>query len=72
MTAYKQIYKVSTFRKAESVKNLYILMLGAGVRAQRNSVRHYTATRRRKPVALEKLKLGPVLDTGKAKIATRL
>jgi len=54
------------------VKNLYILLLRAGVRAQLNSVRHYTATHRKKPVALEKLKLAPVLDTGNLKIAARL
>jgi hypothetical protein len=71
MTAYKQIYKVSTFRTEESVKNLYILLLLAGIRAQVNFVRHYTATGRKKAVALEKLKLAPVLDTGKPKMATR-
>jgi len=71
MTAYKQIYKVSTFRTDESVKNLYILLLRARVRAQVNSVRYYTATGRKKPVALEKLKLAPVLDMGKPKMATR-
>jgi len=36
-----------------------------------NSVGHYTVTRRKKPVGLEKLKLAPGLCTGKAKIATR-
>ena len=72
MTAYKQIYKVSTVTTEESVKNLYILLLRAGVRAQVNSVRHYTATRGKKPVALETLKLAPILDTGNPKIAARL
>jgi hypothetical protein len=73
MTAYKQIYKVSTFRSEESVKNLYILLVvRAGVRAQVHSVHHYTATHRKNRVALEKLKLAPVLDTGNPKIATRL
>lgn len=37
-----------------------------------NSVRHYTVTRWKKPVGLEKAKLAPGLYTGKAKIATRL